>query len=311
MKYYKYIILVVFVTVFSCDESSDPNDFFDANNNGAWLKTLSLDANLNLNDVNSARFEVTLEENDEEGGTLMSHVDVYASFIDNTTEGGDLSVAETFFSTLNASDFDTSSGKPVITHVITALELVGLMNLDAGELAATDLFVIRYELALTDGRVFTAVNTGTNVADTTTPFYVSPFIYNAPLVCPVTDTYAVGTYVMTTTIPGAFGATFDETVTLTIGSSPTKRTFNATWFPSLGFGNVAPYEFDLVCGNVIFDDGQGTGLGCTLGIVLDGGETNTTYDENDDSVILINFSENVLGDCGAPTTQNQIMLTRQ
>lgn len=299
------------VTMFSCDESSDPNNFYDENNNGAWLKTIALDANLNLNDINSAQFEVTLEEVDEEGGALLSRVDVYASFIDNTVEGTDVSVAETFYQTFEASDFDTSTGRPRITHIITANEISSFMNLNPSDLAATDLFVFRYELVLTDGRTFSTINSGTNIEDTTNPFYVSPFQYNAPLVCPVADTYAVGTYALTTTIGGAFGTSFNETVALTIGSSPTKRTFSADWLPGAGFGNTAPYQFDLVCGNVIFDAAQGTGLQCSLGIQLDPGETSTTYNENDDSVILINFTENTLGDCGAGPTQNQIMLTKQ
>jgi len=310
MKNLKYIVLVMLVTMFSCDESSDPNNFYDENNNGAWLKTIALDANLNLNDINSAQFEVTLEEVDEEGGALLSRVDVYASFIDNTIEGSDISVAETFYHTFDASDFDTSTGRPRITHIITANEISSFMSLNPSELAATDLFVFRYELVLTDGRTFSTINSGTNIEDTTNPFYVSPFQYNAPLVCPVADTYAVGTYAITTTIGGVFGASFNETVTLTIGSSPTKRAFNGDW---INFGNIVTWQFDLVCGNVIFDAAQATGLACAggPGIQLDPGETFTTYDENDDSVILINFTENTLGDCGAGPTQNQIMLTKQ
>jgi len=308
MKNLKYIVIVLFVTMFSCDESTDPNDFFDEDSNGAWLRTIALNANLNLNDINSAQFEVTLEEVDEEGGNLLSKVDVYASFIDNTVEGSDLSVAEVFYVTFDGSEFDTSTGRPRITQIITANEISSFMSLDPTDLAATDIFVFRYELFLTDGRVYSTINSGTNIEDTTNPFYVSPFQYNAPLVCPVADTYAVGTYAVTTTIGGAFGSSFNETVELTVGSSPTKRAFNGDW---INFGNIATWQFDLVCGNVIFDDGQSTGLACSLGITLSSGETSTTYDENDDSVILINFTENDAGDCGAPTTQNQIMLTKQ
>ena len=131
------------------------------------------------------------------------------------------------------------------------------------------------------------------------------------MVCPVEDTYATGTYELTTTIPGVFGASFNETVELTIGSSPTKRSFSAVWLPSAGFGNTATYSFDLVCGSVFFDDQQPTGLGCSASIDLGTGDTPTSYDENDDTVILVNFAENLQGDCGAPTTQNQFMLTKQ
>jgi hypothetical protein len=312
MKKIIYLFLSVLITIYSCDESTDPNNFFDENANGAWLKTVALaSSSLNLNDITSAKFEVTLEEVDEEGGTLLSLVNVYVQYIDNTVITTDQSVAEVFYDVLDASEFDSSTGNPTITHTITANQLVDFLSLDALDLAATDLFVVRYELVLTDGRVFSTINSGTNIEDTTNPFYVSPFAYKVPLVCPVDSSYAIGTYDLTTTIPGVFGTSFQETVEVTVGTAPTKRTFSADWLPGAGFGNTSPYQFDLVCGNVIFDDDQGTGLLCSLGILLSSGDTLTSYDESDDSVILINFTENTQGDCGAGPTQNQIMLTRQ
>ena len=310
MKKYTFLLAIA-VLMLGCEDSSDPNDFFDENNNGAYLRTLNLSPNFNLNDIDTARFEVTLEERDEEGGALLSSVNVYASFVDNTTDVQDISVNEVLFTVFQASDFDLASGFPTITHVITANEITAFLGLNPIDLAATDLFIFRYELLLTDGRIFSVVNSGTDVTDVTNTFFNSPFIYNAPLVCPVDSSYAVGVYELSTTIPGVFGVSFSETVNVSIGSSETKRTFTATWLPALGFGNSAPYQFDLVCGNVIFDDEQATGLQCSIGVNLSAGETNTSYDENDDSIILINFTENTQGDCGAPPTQNQLSLTRQ
>jgi hypothetical protein len=311
MKKYNYVYIALIALFFTCDDSTDPNDFFDENANGAWLRTVSVNANFNLNDISTADYSVTLEENDIQNGALLSQVNAFVSFIDNTIEDGDLSVTETSLVTFNASEFDTSSGKPVITHAVTAIEITDFLNLDPTALAATDVFIFRYELILTDGRVYSVNNAGTNITSTTEPFYNSPFQYNVPLVCPISETYATGSYQLTTTIPGLFGESFNEMVTLTIGSSPTKRTFPAVWLPSAGFGNTATYSFELVCGQVFFDDQQFTGLGCTGSLVLGASDDNTIYDENDDTVILINFAENIESDCGGTPTQNQMTLTKQ
>jgi len=290
MKKQNLIYIILVTLLFACDSSTDPNDNFDEEANGAWLRTVDVNPNFNLNDIDTALYSVTLEENDKENGGLLDKVLVFVSFADNTVLEGetDLSVSETELTIFNASEFDTSSGKPVITHTVTALEITDFFNLDPALLSATDGFLFRYELVLINGERYSVANAGTNITSTTEPFYNSPFQYNAPLVCPVAETYALGTYSLTTTIPGLFGESFNEIVTLSVGSSETKRTFSAVWLPSTGIGNTATYSFDLVCGQIFFDDRQQSGLMCSIGIVLGTAEEQTTYDENDDTVFLIN-----------------------
>ena len=313
MKKQNLIYIILVALFFACDSSTDPNDNFDEDANGAWLRTVEVNPNYNLNDINTAIYSVTLEENDILNGALLDHVDAFVTFTDNTVLEGevDLSVPETALTTFAASEFDTSSGKPVITHVVTALEITDFLNIEPSLLSATDVFTFRYELVLTNGEVYSVANSGTNITSTTEPFYNSPFQYNVPLVCPIEATYATGTYILSSPVSGAFGESFNEQVTLTVGGSGTKRTFSAVWLPSAGFGNTATYSFDLVCGQVFFDDRQQSGLQCTIGIVLGTADEQTTYDESDDTVILINYAENLDSDCGGTPTQNQMMLTKQ
>jgi len=308
-----HLLLIIALTLnYSCENAtSDPKNNFDENANGAWLRTVALNPNFNLNDINSATFEITLEENDLENGNLLSSVNVYLAFVDNTPASTDLSTTELLYETLSASQFDTSTGKPRVTHSVTALAAASFFNIDPANFSATDAFTFRYELVLTDGRTFSDYNASGDTVDTTKDFYGSPFKYNGPFVCPVESTFAVGSYYLKADQPGIFeGTIFDEVVTLSVGSSATKRAFNATWDAEFGYGNVQPYQFDLVCGFTIWDPDQATGLGCSGSIHIDAGATNANYDPNDDSTLLVNILENNLGDCGSPMLERQLIFTK-
>ncbi len=123
-------------------------------------------------------------------------------------------------------------------------------------------------------------------------------------VCPVESDFFIGDYELATTANGIFGTVIFPQGTVTIAqgaSSNDARTFNAQVYPDLGtFGNI-DFNFTLVCGTVVVDGGQVTGVGC--------GGTSTTlgpraavggYTAGDDSVLTIDLADDEGGaSCGA------------
>ena len=123
----------------------------------------------------------------------------------------------------------------------------------------------------------------------------------------------LGDYVLSTVTTGIFGVeTFIAgNVTITPGATVADRQFAAGLYSA--FGGFGPYvwNFSLICDEVVVPGSVDTGVGCGGSIVIGPGETNATYDPNDDSELLINFTDDVGGGggCGGPV-QVQILLTK-
>lgn len=203
---------------------------------------------MNLNNIDTAKFEITLEENDEQNGNLLDNVKVYASYKDNTVTGQDFSENETLFTTLDSSEFDISSGKPIVSQTIKVLEIADFLNLDPVIFEATDLFIFRYELVLTEGRVYSVSNAKINVSDATKPFYNSPFTYNAPLVCPLETSAFTGMYLIEQTSPYIYDPTLgDGTIIQLTAVDNTTRSFMTANYPFYCTSDNQ-FSFILVCG---------------------------------------------------------------
>ncbi len=70
---------------------------------------------------------------------------------------------------------DATTGYPRHTLTITGAEAMTAMGLDTSKLKAGNKFEIKATMKLTDGKAFTALNTGANI--TGGAFYSSPFFY--------------------------------------------------------------------------------------------------------------------------------------
>ena len=116
--------------------------------------------------------------------------------------------------------------------------------------------------------------------------------------------------------PGAFGgsvfeASGSQVVTLTRVSG-TVRSFDATYFAALGFGNERTFQFNLVCGDIVFRPDQPAGLGCSaIGLALGTADTAGTFNAGDDSVFTLTLKDNVRGDCGSPSPDVTFTFTKQ
>jgi hypothetical protein len=156
----------------------------DGTERGAILRTVSIISNqIPIGSVDS-RFAVEVELQDVENGALVSSVEVYVGFRDNTVAPGgtDLDAAEVLAATLDPSTFETGPfGLPRFSYEITLPEMIAALPITDADVDGSDQFTIRFELVLSDGRRYSFEdNTGT----LTGSFFSSPFLYTAVVVCP-------------------------------------------------------------------------------------------------------------------------------
>jgi hypothetical protein len=181
--------LSILVLIFSCStEDKVVDNVFDGVTNGAVLRTVEIiSSDLALGD-DTGNFSIHIEEQDNQGGDLLSMVKVYASFADNTDDGIDNSVSESLFQTLSAADFTEGPfGLPRATITLLATDMLNTFGLVSADTNGGDQFQIRLELELTDGRIFSDYNAGSIV---TGGFFASPFFYNGNITCPFTTSFA-------------------------------------------------------------------------------------------------------------------------
>lgn len=290
----------------SCEDSNTVVDQVVAGTErGAILRTANLISNeLPIGD-SSAGFSVELEVQDEENGALVSSVEVYIGFRDNSDDvGPGTDVAESLYGTVDASTFTTGPfGLPRFSYAATLTEMLSFVGRTEADITGGDQFTVRFELVLTDGRRYSfADNTGT----LTGSFFRSPFLYTPTVICPIPATAFVGDYTLAvnTSPIGGVPVWSETTVTLSVGASSTQRVFSATYLGGLGIGNgPREFAFDLICGNIFPISGQASGLACSDNILFGpavAGEDPGTYDITDDTTFTIVFAEDESNGCGGP-----------
>tara|TARA_R110000850_G_scaffold16697_3_gene51777 strand:+ start:7102 stop:8067 length:966 start_codon:yes stop_codon:yes gene_type:complete len=304
---FKKVTLLGLVAFFvSCSDTDRPiDDLNEGTTRGAVLKTVrdmtSTDIRIG---VEGEQVAVVVDVIDREFGDLTEKIDVYMRFQDNNNEGDENnSTEEQFVTSIPASSFDFSGQYPRASYTVTPEEIQGLFSLTEDDYTGGDRFIIRFELVLTDGRVFT--NTNANNVILGGPFYDSPFVYNVNITCPVPDGAYTGAYTVTAVDLGVLGIPVwgvGDVVTIELGNSLTSRVFEVQHIPAAGVGQPpTPFAFDLLCNNVIVFSGQGTGLTCGSGGLFYGPAPDgsvATYNPDDDSTLTITFTDNEVSDCG-------------
>lgn len=168
----------------SCAEGDEVFDqIVAAEQRGAILRTINLVSDELPIGAEDSFFGVDLEVQDQQDGDLLSTLDVYLSFTDNTVEGGDdKSVAETLAESIPASEFSPGEfGLPRLSYTITLPEMLSALAMPSSDVDGSDVFSIRFELVLTDGRTF---SNDDNSGTITGSYFSSPFLYAATVVCP-------------------------------------------------------------------------------------------------------------------------------
>jgi len=189
----RIIMIALAVSVLSCEEPDNVvYNVFDNVEHGAALRTVErVSMNYNIFDLDS-KFEIIVEEQDQESGNLLSKVDVYVSYKDNTDDGADNNKAEVLLVSVPASAFtkDAGSGLPRTTISSTFAESLSALGLSDGQYNGGDDFNFRLDLVLTNGETYSADSSSETLNQS---YFSSPFAYRAGILCipssPVTGDY--------------------------------------------------------------------------------------------------------------------------
>jgi len=181
---------------FSCTENDNVIDTVLDYETGAILRTISVENQLlNASDPNSL-FSVIIEEQDEQDGALLQEVRVLVELRDLTTDFTTPATGEVLVQTIPASEFTTGPVGLPRTQVNMAFgdaaTALGLPLDPETGYNPGDIFIVKLELVLTDGRVFGA-NSAAGII--TGGFFSSPFQYNALLTCsPMSGDYTINMF---------------------------------------------------------------------------------------------------------------------
>lgn len=307
MKNLKYIysLLVAMIIVSCTDQSTFSNPAIHELENGAMVRFESLPAT-SYDTVEGFGIAGKLE--DVNGNTSSYSLHLQA------TIGGVQMSAEDIWST---NSFPTDLN-------LTVEDFAAALDLDVTDISMGDFFQFYGTATRNDGTVFygTKPDYGNDKDNSSIGFtegnlnsnasYKSAMSFNAILACPLPSNLYVGDYEVTGDMStGAYGATFSLPKTVTLEeSSVYQRTFQINYLEAFGIGQPdMDFTIDFICGNATAKDNLSTFLACSSSLVISGA-TPLSYDESDDSTLTINFTDNVLGDCGLSPVELTITLTK-
>ena len=285
---------------------------------GAVIKTKQINSDeFNIFDTQS-RFSVEIEIQDEEDGGFFERIEVFATFLDRTPEGGTNTSQETLLRTLTPDMFFTGPDLlPRFVFETTFEELLGTTQTSINSVSCKDQYLLRMQIHLEDGRVF-GIGTATSDIIAFDTFFSSPYCYTINIVEPIEPDSFTGQYFYESILDGFFGPTFLEPrfVTLVKGRNDNLR---YVALRQAGNSKNSPnYEFTIACDQSIFQKNQLLGLVCgpsTDPEVLLGPDTvYATINPNDDSVFEVYLVEGYLGwdgQCGFGTVPSRIRFTKQ
>lgn len=295
---------------------------------GAFIRTLSFENSDLILDDTTSTFSVDLEVQDEQEGSLLDNIAVYARLIDNNLDNGDQTSQEVLVRTLENDVFGTSADNlPITTLALTYAQLAGATNVVVSDIRCKDQFVLRLVLNLTDGRSFSINDSSSSTVIAFDTLFSSPFCYTLNIVDPIPETQFVGTYEYRSIVDGPIGPTFGlpNTVTIRVGESPNTRIFEANYIVSRQNEPARSFRFVVSCDEILFRKNQISsffswcrpGGGFSFGgppILLGPDTTNASVNPEDDSIFELHFVEGYLGwdgDCNYGTVPVKVRFTKQ
>ncbi len=286
------LTLLMVVTLLSCNSDPDNTiyDVFDGLTTGAALRTLAVTSpSFDVVDL-SSYFEVEIEEQDNEGGGLLSNVEVFVGL------GGN----EALVKTIPASEFVVSANNLPSTMVrIVLQDALNALGLAPDGVQCGDAIGVRLTVNLTDGRSFTNTDSSGSLQGS---YFSSPYFYTAGIVANLpSDTVYTGQYVLEVVDPGnIFGATDYAEGTYTIeATAGAKRVIRGVpTLPEIGPYGPADITLDFICGEIVLSGPLG--VGCDDGLFSGPADVNSTYDLNnpDDQSFIVTYTSDVTDDCG-------------
>jgi len=182
-------LIVLSIIVISCSDSDKVFDqIVDAETRGSTLRTIEITQNEIDYDVPSSTlvgggFSATVEVQDQESGNLLSSLDVYIGYSDNTADAGNSTIGsdEVLVQSFTLADGTIGEfGLPRFTYSTTATEMQSALGLTGGDIFGGDNFTIRFAIVRTDGATYSAAD---NSGTITGSYFSSPFEYTSTLVC--------------------------------------------------------------------------------------------------------------------------------
>lgn len=258
----------------SCEYNDSPLDEdIVAQNTGAVLTTVAVEGGtINKLNPSESSLKTTVLFNDFGGNDTMESVDIHLLFADTTPVDNELlMIDEALLENIPASGFSVGdSGFPEHQYSIDANTMLNTFGLEVNQIDGGDLFILRYNLKLTDGRSFSTADTGGNVRTTS---HNAPFRYSAVVVCfkvpeagdwvlEMQDVWGDGWNGATivVSIDGneteytCTGSSTNETITVPAGTTRFLITYN----PGDWEGENT-YTLKDPGGNIIIQDGSGDG----------------------------------------------------
>lgn len=159
------LLILATITLWSCS-TDDSNALTDNLDNGVILSIADTTSNVIFNDNLDGGVDINLEYRDSENGVLLDKVDVFITFVDATGDVGDSTNAildEILLRTIDDTSFSNGVNDfPIHNLLITTQDFLDITNNTLDGIASGDDFITRFELTLTDGRVFSINNTANN-----------------------------------------------------------------------------------------------------------------------------------------------------
>lgn len=182
---FSYFLLALGIILFSSCESDDnsslANQVTAGTTSGAVLRTISINTGTFDFTDTSAEWSATLEAQGVGNGSGVSEIKLFASFTDS-----DGTSDEALVKSYPASIFSPGPNEyPRGDFNVSLAEVLSALSINPGEYSASDSFTLRFEMVLTDGRVFSANNASATV--TGGSYLSSPFQYSAQFFCPLDD----------------------------------------------------------------------------------------------------------------------------
>lgn len=183
-----WIVLFAALVVMSCKtEMIERIDEFSLEQ-GGYMRTVTpfpvVAATFSVSKANmgGTKMEFVAEAVTADKGALFSSYDLSIRFVDATPANGDKTTAATTLRSIPASSYakDPATGYPRATISVTGAEALTATKLTAADVSAGDRFEVTAVMKLSNGKAFSAANTGVNI--TGGAFYSSPFFYRLNVV---------------------------------------------------------------------------------------------------------------------------------
>lgn len=317
MKIFKnsFVKLVALLLLGASCTENEPNIPYLTFDTGAYLRTVTrTSTSFSIFDLSNSKFDILVEAVDAEDGATVSTVEVRVRrrrlvpgrgnvFIPAATGGA---VVDVLVKTLTAADFKTNTDSRFLRSgiVVTGAEALKSLNLSVADINTGDSFEFRLKLTDKKGRVFNDVNASGDVKGGA--FFASPFLYDVPVICPLTATFATGQYKLVQTnaatdpFYGSATRFVEENITLApvAGAVTSSRRFTAKY---LGGNFSGAFTLNFNCGRIL-KPAEGPGVGCAAGnpIIWQSNAANTgSYNLNDDKVIIVKFVDDINSSCAA------------